>query len=336
MTVPPVRRSRLYRLRNRPVCGLPVGTTALVRRSAASRLVGVTTKRRMVRFALRIAATLPDRLSLVPLRPLECLHGLTGLEAVLDIVGVDGSSWPAIFWPSQFERARAYVHLLDQEGRPRGFLKLAQARDASALFRERDALLIWNGGRGIVRTPKVISSGTDRLSGAAWLLVEPLPTGSRPLGRVPTEALLAEINGTRRDVAQPHLHKLTWWPALQERLPQAPATFREVLERISSSGVSVSPTHGDLGAHNMVSDGLRLWVYDWEDATPDAPADTDRFGINLFGTQPSEALRRAAALPESQQESFVWSCAFGWANRVGKWPSIVSMWDNWEGTLREL
>lgn len=326
------RTSRLYRLGSRPVCGMPCGTSATVRRAAASRLVAVTPKRRAVRAALRLAALLPDRFSLGAVGPLEQLHGLHGIEAVLESVGPPGRLWPAVFWPPQPHRTRAYVHLLDDHGQPGGFLKLAQPGDAEALFRERDSLTAWDGGRGIVRTPKVVSSGTEPSSGASWLLVEPLPSTVRPVDEVPVEALLDVINGGARHVPEEELPSLSWWPALQRRLPEAPVGFRDALSRAVPSGVSVAPVHGDLAAHNMVQDGDRIWVYDWEDAAPDGPERTDRFGIGLFGRQPRDVLRDARALPAPELESFVWASAYGWANQAGRWPGIVSQWDESRGS----
>ena len=85
-------------------------------------------------------------------------------------------------------------------------------------------------------------------------------------------------------------------------------------------GVEVCSVHGDLAAHNMVMDGARVWVYDWENSADDAPSKTDRLGMRLFGVEPGEVLRKARLLSPADRREFVWTCAFGFANNVSKWP----------------
>jgi hypothetical protein len=279
---------------------------------------------------------LPDWLPVGEKQSLPELHGLTGVGAALqsgaEHLRPDGDLWPVVFWPPQYNRARVYIHLIDNIGEPVGFLKLAQADDTAALWRERDALCSWNGGHGRVRTPRVLASGTDATTSASWLLLEPLPRHAHPVeGRV-SEGLISEIRRNRRHVGEHELTSLSWWSELQRRLPDASDSFRTAFAKVvQQGGVDVSWVHGDLAPHNMATEGSRTWVFDWEHSAPDGPSDVDTFTLEIADSSPTDVLRRAASLPKPKRDAFVWSCAYGLASQNANWPSVLDAWDSLRG-----
>lgn len=330
------RGARLYRIGSRPVCALPSGATTAVRRAAANRMIGETPRRRLVKSALGVVATLPDRFGLVRLTDLNRLPQLSGINQILDSIALSSTSHVAVYWPPQPTRPRAYIHLIDRQARPIGFLKLAQRGEEEGLSRERDALLEHAGGGGLLRTPHVIAHGIDEPSATTWLLVEALPEGARPVESPPIDELVMEITPQSHHVVPDRLPTLTWWLALQEQLASAPEGFQREFSRVARQGVTVGRAHGDLTPHNMARASSKVWLFDWEDSSGDAPVGTDRFALALSGRAGADLARDIRVRRGPDLDGFVWSAAFGLANRSGTWPTIVGEWDKSRGPDREL
>ncbi|HET7041897.1 MAG TPA: hypothetical protein VFI13_07750 [Gemmatimonadales bacterium] len=313
------------RLFGRYVCALPVGVSVRVRQGAAKRMVGMTLPRAVIRELLRVVATVPARRG----RSLAELPALGDAEAVLAEVAPHVGPWhaAAAYWPPDADRDRAYLHLLDDRGRGKAFLKLANRSDAAALDRERDALAALAGGSWPLTTPPLLASGeTDA---TRWILTGALPRVGRqtlkPRLALP-HGVVEEIRGETRVVPPSELDTLSWWAALKPRLDSVPAAFLQELKTATADGLEVGRAHGDFCAHNVVTVAGRVWVFDWEEYAPDAPVDLD---VVTFRLERGDDLAEVRGAPgEPAYRRFVMCCAFGLARDIPRFRVIV---DGWSG-----
>jgi hypothetical protein len=314
------------RLFGRYVCALPVGVSLRVRRGAADRMVGMTLRRAAIRELLRVVATVPVHRG----RPLTSLPALEDAEAVLAQAARHVGPWHAVaaYWPPDAYRHRAYLHLLDDRGHGRAFLKLATGSDAAALDREKDALDLFSGGGRHLTTPSILASG--EAGATRWLLTAPLPrVGRQTLKRhlaVPLD-VIEEIRGETRLIPPSELDTLSWWADLQERLGGAPEAFVRDLEETTADHAEVGRSHGDFCAHNLATAAGRTWVFDWEEYAPDAPADQDVVTFRLERGDDLAEVRAVPGVPAFRR--FVMCCAFGLARDIPRFRAIV---DGWAGS----
>jgi hypothetical protein len=103
--------------------------------------------------------------------------------------------------------------------------------------------------------------------------------------------------------------------------------------------------HGDLGVHNMLHAADRLWIFDWEESTPDAPVLADRLGFELNGLsrklrrRPSEwrgiVQRGAPGLSSLPRRDLMLALIFRRSRRMADANVIMKHWDQSDGWGRE-
>jgi len=201
-----------------------------------------------------------------------------------------------VFWPTNTERGRLYVHLLDKNGDPVAFVKVSvssESENNARLRKEADTLReMQTRGLKSFRTPKVLTLG--RIRDYSYLVLEPLSVLAKPIPRrlqaYPAEAA-KEYAGPIRTVSLDMAPTLSWWePYLNSLDDRSRAFHDELIKYIRCSDISVCRAHGDLSSHNVVRDETGLWIYDWEESVPDAPASTDIIGFVIALNQ--SAVRR--------------------------------------------
>ena len=324
----------LFTFGTRPVCALPAGASARVRRAAASRLLGYTLKRRAVRAGLITATSLRlDRQLAAGRFCVSELPGLSygdGILSSLDGLGGEhrlGWKHVAIYWPSQLARDRAYFHLLNADGESVAFTKVSGSAD-SGLVGERAALDGLSGGRpGLFRSPMVLAtSGKHDDRGYSWLALEALPDDIRPCRfektAFPRQAVDA-YQSDRRWTDRSNLHELSWWNRATRGVPKL---FAQDLIWAVGEGFEVGRVHGDLGAHNMARSREDLWIYDWESSALDGPAFSDYWAFQFLLQPPVKTLY---ALRESNLEQLreaIVTLAYQASANVRYGPAMVQSW----------
>jgi hypothetical protein len=172
------------------------------------------------------------------------------------------------------------------DGTPLGYVKVGWndwTRDA--VRREAAAL------RGCALRPMRLGTPT-LLDESSWqgldlVVTAPLPEGVRRLGRnatLPDVALLREIN----ELADRHVGELAtspWWVRLRKRIgtgvadPEARARLLQFADHVEGShgGVRLEfgGWHGDFVPWNLARLGERLYAWDWESSSLDAPVGFD-------------------------------------------------------------
>lgn len=131
--------------------------------------------------------------------------------------------------------------------------------------------------------PKLLGQSTWR--GLDLLVTAPLPRGIRRLG---TGARLPELVREIRQLSPGHAGELAtspWWLGIRSRVrrgvadPEARSELALAIERIEHAHgdvrLSFGMWHGDLVPWNLARLGQRLYAWDWESSTTDAPVGFD-------------------------------------------------------------
>jgi hypothetical protein len=271
-------------------------------------------------------------------------------EPVSAPVGLDGAGfvramghqlgrddlWPVVIYPRQAERRRLYIHLLAEEGERIAFAKLARGP-------ENDDLLT-NGGKALqamarsnIRTfryPSLLATGV--FGDFRYLLLAPLPAGSRPLPprwNATAERVRAEIGG--RPYQAPRLDAATWWGRF-ERHAAVAVGLREVLMPEQERPFDACAAHGDFVNWNIYRHQTDWWVFDWEGYATDAPVLSDevRFFLGIhtraISVDPRWAgrllLQRFQAGDVQRYADLSRALAFLCANEVGAALALGAMW----------
>jgi hypothetical protein len=178
------------------------------------------------------------------------------------------------------------LQVFGTDGTPLGYVKVGWndwTRDA--VRREAAAL------RACALSPMRLGAPT-LLDQSSWkgldlVVTAPLPPGVRRLGRntrIPETALLREII----QLSSPYVGELAtspWWVGLRKRIetgvadPGARSSLAQSADRIEGSSGRVplefGTWHGDLVPWNMARLGTRLYAWDWESSSPEAPVGFD-------------------------------------------------------------
>jgi hypothetical protein len=199
---------------------------------------------------------------------------------------------PVVSFPGQLKRKRFYVNFLSPEGQSLAFAKVSlDVHDDQCLLREARALrhLAQQPLRSF-RVPKVLAEGT--FDSHRYLITEAMPTDAKPL-----PATWRDIpQACRNELAMLSVHvkairDLNWWTLFRSKAHEL-KSLDEAIHRYSNQLAEVCWAHGDFTTRNICSGGNDVWIFDWENSSPDAPVLTDevRFFIGMHG-------RRTASKP---------------------------------------
>jgi hypothetical protein len=208
------------------------------------------------------------------------------------------------------------LQVFSTNGTPLGYVKVGWndwTRDA--VRREATALRACADHPMRIGVPGLLGHSTWR--GLDLLVTAPLPRGIRRMAtgaRLPDAELLREIS----KLSPAHLGELAaspWWLGVRSRIrsgvtsPEARSALALAVDRIERAHGRVplefGTWHGDLVPWNLARLGHRLYAWDWETSTPDAPLGFDAvhfhfqvaFVARRYPLEQSVALAASSARP---------------------------------------
>ena len=178
------------------------------------------------------------------------------------------------------------LQVFDTEGIALGYIKVGWNDWARAAVRREAAALQACAVHPIqLGVPEFLGLSTWR--GLDLLVTGPLPPDSRRVSSshgLPPASVLREISGLA-SVSSGELAASPWWLSVRSRMeaagfdPVARAALYSAVERIERDHGRVPLTfgawHGDLVPWNLARSGSRLYAWDWESSTHNAPLGFD-------------------------------------------------------------
>lgn len=209
----------------------------------------------------------------------------------------DGHSFAV--WPSQPDRERFYVHLVDEQLNPVAFVKIAISENRTCLDREADALgELASRQFDKIRVPRLLDKGT--FGSTNYLVMEPLPSSASYATLTRSDDIrpwIAEIGTGRHLADEGQVRNTPWWHRYESRLGTSHQSFHsELCERLVN-GAELTRVHGDMGLANIVMHQNRMWIFDWESTDAAAPVQTDEvawflsFSVGEFEKRPTACMR---------------------------------------------
>jgi hypothetical protein len=258
-----------------------------LRHAALQQLHAFSAKRRTYKRLAKAAIRMRmDRLlcrSIAAPLPAEQGFNLAGWLDEMRDAFVDPGLEGAVFWPKQSDRGRIYVHLFSTNLEPVGFAKISlDNHNDLRLIREAAVLreLKARHFQGF-SVPTLLLVG--RANGHVYIVMQPVPvttcSAEQAFAAYPT--CIEELAAPSRYVTPENVPGLSWWPDYRAHLDEACAAFHEDLTAFLKHGLKVGTAHGDLMPANVLRDGERLWIVDWEESCDDAPLAADMLGFGL-------------------------------------------------------
>ena len=178
------------------------------------------------------------------------------------------------------------LQVFGSDGTPLGYVKVGWNDWAREAVRREAAALRACAQRPMrLGVPEFL--GLSDWRGLDLLITAPLPRGIRRLGRgsgLPDAGVLREISELAPGFAG-ELAASPWWLGVRSRIqagvvdPAARSALELAAERIERAHGRVplrfGAWHGDLVPWNLARRGSRLYAWDWEGSTPDAPLGFD-------------------------------------------------------------
>ena len=180
-----------------------------------------------------------------------------------------------VSFPSDLSRGRFYVNFLSSRAAQLGFAKVSLSPMTDSCF-ERESEAIGKMAALANRSfhvPKVLAEG--RFCSHRYLVLESLPAKAQPA----TDKWDGSPQLCRNELSEGtyrirKIEELSWWAKFQEVRSEV-TPLAEESESWADRTVQVCLAHGDFTRANMCQYNSSLWLYDWEDTAPDAPAMTD-------------------------------------------------------------
>jgi len=321
-------RMCVWTIWNRPVMAYAAGTVE-ERLRAIDLFPHSSFKRRLVAFGIRHAVRWESnwkfssvRDSVDPLLPPEDLKSLlTRLKKGNGAAAVD---W-LVTWPARLDRQRIYLMARTSEGNGISVVKIGAGEFNRRQLRNESAVLqSLASSSHPFAVPSVLFE--QELTGGRTALTlsafpESLQTVSADLAESRGAEMIAHLKQTPTPASSMCLKTCDWFSAFRD-LASAGGASRRLLETADEQ-IEVGFAHGDLGPGNMLREaGGGIFLFDWENASMQAPVWTDALGLWLACRQrrvlrsPSamaKALRmRWASVPESELAlALAFLCAHG-------------------------
>jgi len=205
--------------------------------------------------------------------------------------------------------SKPVLQVFSSGGTPLGYVKVGwNDWTREAVRREAAALRACATRQMRIGVPELLDRSTWR--GLDLVVTAPLPPGVRRVGTaagLPNAGLLREISELS-PVYAGELATSPWWLGIRCRIqagvtdPEARAALVQATERIERAhgGVALEfgTWHGDLVPWNLARLGQRLYAWDWESSSPDAPLGFDavHFHFQVAFVARRHPLEQAVAL----------------------------------------
>lgn len=280
-------RSCRWTVRKRPVLAYQAG--AVGDRLRSIRLFPRTSwKRNLLAQAIRLAVrcrldggfcSSRDRID--PLLPAEDLIAL--LSRTGGLAGGRDPDW-LVTWPAHPARRRIYLMVRGRDANDLCVVKIGAGEfNGRQLRNEAAALNRLSGFATPFSMPSVLFE-QELAGGRTALALSGFPASLCPVSARHAAAAGPEIIGYLRRTPVPaasmRLCACDWWPAFREHAPGGAAVSR--LLAAAEHPIHVGGAHGDLGPGNMLEDGNGgILLFDWENASMQAPVLTDAVGLWL-------------------------------------------------------
>lgn len=204
-----------------------------------------------------------------------------------------------VSFPGQTRRARFYVNLVSPKGDPLGFAKISlDSKNDRHLLTENESLRGLAGQFNLsFRLPMILAGG--EFNSHQYLITETMPVDARPIPPkwepVPRRCHGELVRSSHR--IKP-IKQLSWWDSFSELRDQV-KPLAEAVDHWADQEIEVCRAHGDFTHRNICEAANRVWVFDWENSSPDAPVLTDE--VRFFWAMQSRSIttghgRVAAAL----------------------------------------
>jgi glycosyltransferase involved in cell wall biosynthesis len=276
----------LYHYRDKPVVALPVVNDRL-RRAGVCRYPIYSFKRRIFRRVLQAAIFFRIDRFWSRRGPLseKFVGDLDFSRFVAHLCqGLQKSDlFPVIHRPPQENRARFYIHLLDQTGKPVAFVKVAQdefnngqlAREAKALARYHE------NAHAKFKVPALMGQG--EFARHRYIILEPLPPGTSaaPLKWPALRSHFDQIANSTVVLDSREIRATEWWNRYEKVRDTLSDDFNNECDEFAAGELPVCRVHGDLGVNNLARAGGDLWVIDWEESSDIGPRRTDEVGYYI-------------------------------------------------------
>ncbi|MCK4870200.1 MAG: hypothetical protein KAS93_03730 [Gammaproteobacteria bacterium] len=196
----------------------------------------------------------------------------------------DGYGFFVIF-PSEKDRARVYIHVIDECGKRILFCKVALDDLNRRLIRnEKDALLLLAERESLpFLLPRV--EFCKESEGMLFLCTQSMPSGSRLYSQCREMPVLFVPFITRNmvNVSFAKLAELEWYKVYSNTAKSnVYASFRialqSLLELLPEHRFSLACAHGDFGSENIFLVRDDFYIIDWERFNEQAPIKTDEVG----------------------------------------------------------
>ena len=199
---------------------------------------------------------------------------------------------------SQSDNRRFFALIIDRNGIPKGFAKIALDEQSKELFKnESQALNKFEKEKNeCFIVPKLLSSGS--FGSSFYLIQEVIPTKAKFLSNIKDQRWIRTIDEiSRKSIDKTRLRDCSWWWDI-DKSNNTPKPLIEYLARNEEQEIDICNVHGDFTPGNILSVNDECWVYDWEEFNPTAPALTDylSFAIESIGKIKYLSLNRRARI----------------------------------------
>jgi hypothetical protein len=262
----------------------------------------ISPRRWLFKVALRLAMvarveTLVARESSTPVPKYPSFAFRDWLEQARHELGIPQAQ-AVVSFPGQSSRRRFYVNLLSDTGEPLAFAKISLDDENDRRLRAETEALRYLSGQAIrsFRMPKVMAEGEFNLH--RYLVMETMPAEAKP---VPArwESIPQRCRDELASISQrkQRIEDLSWWGRFRDKVSEV-EPLAEVIDAQADRKVEVCWGHGDFTSRNICRVDNRVWLFDWENSSSDAPVMTDevRFFLGMQGrriySNPTEVAAR--------------------------------------------
>lgn len=274
---------------NRNILAYP-DAPATVRKQAVKRYRATTFRRFLVRqSAISAVACHLDKVFFAKEELFSDTCPLINFDDWLDYVNrdilMDPTLYPVILWPPHDDRGRIYVHFVSPRGEPRAFAKFS-LDDTNNRELAAESGMLASFQANCPRTfhvPDLLENG--EFESKRFMIVGAIPDSAKTAPSrfewFPRD-VIDELRSMvpMRICAGSSVEALPWWNRFRG-LGESYWPFAAYLSSLPERLFRLTRVHGDFGPANIMTDGKKLWIVDWEQSTDLGPWLADEISFYL-------------------------------------------------------